>query len=140
MIYLDNNATTPHDPSVIEAMRPFLEGHYGNPSSGHAFGRESREAVSRARDQVARVLNCPPAEIIFTSGGTEANNFALKGVALARRHTGARDHTRARRGHTRQGHPSVATTILVGPGQVANDLADPAHPKIASTFTISVTC
>ncbi|MDA0711913.1 MAG: cysteine desulfurase family protein, partial [bacterium] len=101
MIYLDNNATTPHDPSVIEAMRPFLEGHYGNPSSGHAFGRESREAVSRARDQVARVLNCAPAEIIFTSGGTEANNFALKGLALARRDLGNHLIT------TRIEHPAI---------------------------------
>ena len=87
-IYLDYNATTPHDPEVIAAMRPYLEGRFGNPSSSHAYGRAAREAVELAREQVAAVLGAQPDEIVFTSGGTESNNHALKGVALARREQG----------------------------------------------------
>lgn len=83
-IYLDYNATTPHDPDVIAAMRPFLETHFGNPSSAHVYGLATHEAVEAARAQVAACLNCSPNEIIFTSGGTESNNFALKGLAFAR--------------------------------------------------------
>ncbi|MBT4139523.1 MAG: cysteine desulfurase [Candidatus Latescibacteria bacterium] len=83
-IYLDYNATTPHDPAVISAMRPFLETHFGNPSSGHVYGQFTQDAVKTAREQVARLLNCSPNEVIFTSGGTEANNFAIKGLAFAR--------------------------------------------------------
>lgn len=67
-IYLDYNATTPHAPEVIEAMRPYLEEHFGNPSSSHGYGRKTREAVERARSEVAALLNCAPGEIIFTSG------------------------------------------------------------------------
>lgn len=80
-IYLDYNATTPHAPEVIAAMRPFLEEHFGNPSSSHAYGRITRQAVEQARSQVARLINAKPAEIIFTSGGTEANNHAILGAA-----------------------------------------------------------
>jgi cysteine desulfurase len=87
-IYLDYNATTPHHPEVIDAMRPFLEEHFGNPSSSHAYGRRTREAVETARRQVATMLNCEPAEILFTSGGTESNNHAIRGIALARRSQG----------------------------------------------------
>lgn len=87
-IYLDYNATTPHDPEVIEAMRPYLEEHFGNPSSSHWYGRKTREAVEKARSQVAALLNCAPGEIIFTSGGTESNNYAIRGIALARRSQG----------------------------------------------------
>ncbi|MEW5980457.1 MAG: cysteine desulfurase family protein [Acidobacteriota bacterium] len=87
-IYLDYNATTPHDPEVIEVMRPYLEQHFGNPSSAHWYGRESHEAVEKARSQVASLLNCDPGEIIFTSGGTESNNYAIRGTALARRSHG----------------------------------------------------
>ncbi len=82
-IYLDYNATTPHDPEVIEAMQPFLEEEFGNPSSSHYYGQKPRQAVTRAREQVASLLNCKPQEIIFTSGGTEANNHAIIGVAEA---------------------------------------------------------
>lgn len=87
-IYLDYNATTPHDPEVIEAMRPFLESHFGNPSSSHPDGRFARDAVEQARAQVASLLNCESDEIIFTSGGTESNNYAIKGIALSRRDRG----------------------------------------------------
>ncbi len=87
-IYLDYNATTPHDPEVIEVMRPYLEEHFGNPSSSHWYGRKTREAVEMARAQVAALLNCKPGEVIFTSGGTESNNYAIRGIALERRSQG----------------------------------------------------
>ncbi|MDE2779840.1 MAG: cysteine desulfurase family protein [Chloroflexota bacterium] len=87
-IYLDYNATTPIDPRVVEAMLPYLHGLYGNPSSGHSFGLEARKGVDAARGQVADLLGCQAEDLIFTSGGTEANNHAIKGVALAHRNRG----------------------------------------------------
>jgi cysteine desulfurase len=87
-IYLDYNGTTPHDPEVIAAMRPFLEEEFGNPSSGHLYAVKPRQALQAARRQVAGLLNCSPEEIIFTSGGTEANNWAIIGTALALREQG----------------------------------------------------
>lgn len=81
-IYLDYNATTPVAPSVVDAMQPFLTQHYGNPSSSHALGRASAEAIEDARVQVAGLLGCGQDEVVFTSGGTESNNLALKGVML----------------------------------------------------------
>ena len=88
MIYLDYNATTPHDPEVIAAMRPFLETHFGNPSSSHVLGQRTHEAVKQARSQVASLLNCSPDEVVLMGGGTEANNYAIKGLAFARRDHG----------------------------------------------------
>ncbi len=88
-LYLDYNATTPVDPRVFAAMRPFFEYHFGNPSSSHAFGTEARKAVERARELTADMLHATPDEIIFTSGGTESNNLALKGVAWS---AGERDN------------------------------------------------
>ncbi len=87
-IYLDYNATTPHAPEVIEAMQPYLKEHFGNPSSSHWYGEEPKRAVEKARQQVAGLLQCPPEEIIFTSGGTEANNHAIQGIAWAMRAKG----------------------------------------------------
>ncbi len=81
-LYLDYNATTPIAPSVQEAMLPLLAEHYGNPSSTHALGRAAAEAVEDARGQLAVLLGCDPDEIVFTSGGTESNNLALKGIML----------------------------------------------------------
>lgn len=98
MVYLDHNATTPLDERVLEAMLPHLRGNYGNPSSVHAPGREARAALDRAREQLASLLNAHPSQVIFTSGGTEANNAALKGVAFA----------------------STAATILMGPTEHAS--------------------
>jgi cysteine desulfurase len=79
-IYLDNNATTPVLPEVMEAMRPYFGEHFGNASSIHHHGQETRAAVERARDQVASLLGCRPAEIVFTSGGTEGDNLAIAGL------------------------------------------------------------
>jgi cysteine desulfurase len=87
-IYLDYNATTPHDPEVIDAMRPFLEEEFGNPSSSHWYGTKPKKAVMEARSRVTSLLNCDAEEIIFTSGGTESNNHAIKGAALACRDKG----------------------------------------------------
>jgi cysteine desulfurase len=81
-IYLDYNATTPLDPHVVDAMEPFLREHFGNPSSSHEYGQTAHEAVDRARAEVASLLGAKSSEIIFTSGGTEATNHALKGAVL----------------------------------------------------------
>ncbi len=84
LIYLDYNATTPIDPRVAEAMGPFLTGGYGNPSSIHAEGRMAKSALEEARAQVASSLGCHPLEIVFTSGGTESNNLAIRGLVESR--------------------------------------------------------
>ncbi|MDO9451775.1 MAG: cysteine desulfurase family protein [Stagnimonas sp.] len=82
--YLDHNATTPVDPRVVDAMLPYLKGPYGNPSSLHRFGRAARDGVERARAQVATLLGAQPQQLIWTSGGTEANNLALKGLCTGK--------------------------------------------------------
>lgn len=83
-IYLDHNATTPLLPEVVDAMLPYLREHFGNPSSGHVFGVRARQAVAHARAEVAALLGCDADEVVFTSGGTEANNLAIRGVSEAR--------------------------------------------------------
>jgi cysteine desulfurase len=90
VIYLDYNATTPLAPEAFEAMRPFLEQHHGNPSSIHWAGRETRAAIDDARDRLAKLVGGRPHEIIFTGGGTEANNLAIFG--LARKHANKGRH------------------------------------------------
>ncbi|MBR9977874.1 MAG: cysteine desulfurase, partial [Bacteroidetes bacterium] len=87
-VYLDYNATTPVLPQVADAMRPFLEEHFGNPSSTHWYGSTTKSAVERARKQVAELPGCHADEIIFTSGGSEANNMAIQGIAFERRTAG----------------------------------------------------
>jgi len=88
LIYLDYNASTPIDPAVSAAMKPFLDDQYGNPSSGHWAAAGAKAALKKARDQVASLLKCHSDEIVFTSGGSEANNLALKGVFFALRNKG----------------------------------------------------
>ncbi|GAA5212664.1 cysteine desulfurase family protein [Microbacterium kyungheense] len=83
MLYLDNAATTPVRPEVLEAMMPYLTRWYGNPSSHHTVGEAAAEALADARGRVARVLGLRAGDIVFTSGGTEANNLAIKGIAIA---------------------------------------------------------
>jgi len=87
-IYLDYNATTPHDPEVVAALQPFLKKYFGNPSSSHWYGIQSKKAIENARKQVCSLLNCRPDEVVFTSGGTESNNYAIKGAAFAKRDEG----------------------------------------------------
>ena len=87
MIYLDYAATTPVDQRVLDAMLPFFREIYGNPSSIHQFGQKAETAVEEAREKVAVVLHCKPEEIVFTSCGSEADNLALRGAAMARRNT-----------------------------------------------------
>jgi cysteine desulfurase len=101
-IYLDYNATTPILPEVVDAMLPFLREHFGNPSSSHSYGRIAHEAVERARGEVAALLHSDSEEIIFTSGGTEANNLAILGAANG-----------GRRGIVTSivEHPAVAQTV-----------------------------
>ena len=82
-IYFDYAATTPTHPGVVEAIKPYFSDKFGNPSSIHFFGQEARAAVENARDKVAKLIGAKPEEIVFTSGGTEADNFALEGVAFA---------------------------------------------------------
>lgn len=87
-VYADNNATTPVDPKVKEAMIPYLGDKYGNPNSLHEKGKEARDAVETAREKVASLLNARPEDLVFTSCATESNNFAIKGTAFARKDDG----------------------------------------------------
>ena len=92
MIYLDHAATSPLLPQALEAMLPYLEGRYGNPSGLYAVGREAQDAVDAARSRVAECLNARPSEVLFTSGGTESINSAMLGIAYALRRAGAGNH------------------------------------------------
>jgi cysteine desulfurase len=106
MIYLDYNATTPVAREVAEAMMPFVLEDFGNPSSAHPMGGRAREALEKARGQVSRMLGCEGNEIVFTSGGTESNNMALKSVAWSLRKKGRHIIT------TKIEHPSIINTAL----------------------------
>jgi cysteine desulfurase len=85
---MDNAATTSTDVEVVEAMKPFFTQKYGNPNSIHSFGQEAREAVEEAREKIARLIGANPSEIVFTAGGTEADNYAIKGIAWANQKKG----------------------------------------------------
>lgn len=106
MIYLDYAATTPVDPRVLDAMMPYFRESFGNPSSIHRFGQKAEAAVDEAREKVATVLNCRPDEIIFTSGGSEADNLALRGAAMAHHTTGKWILT------AKTEHPAVSKTAI----------------------------
>ena len=108
-VYADHHATTPLDPEVLEVMRPWLEGLAANPSSTHGPGRAAREAVEAARAEVARVLGAEPSEIVFTSGGTEADNLAVRGGARAAREA---DPSRGRVAFTATEHAAVREAAL----------------------------
>jgi len=124
-IYLDHNATTPLRPEVVHAMLPYLRKHFGNPSSDHVYGRRAREAIDRARAQVAALLACDPGEIVFTSSGTEASNLAIRGVAEARRE-------RPRLVTSAVEHPATANPVawLEGQGWQVTRLGVDAHGAI----------
>lgn len=104
-IYLDYNATTPIDPAVVKAMFPFFKEHFGNPSSSHIYGKSAKEAVIHAREQVAKLINSEPDEILFTSGGTESDNHAIIGTALANMEKGKHIIT------SQIEHPAVLETL-----------------------------
>jgi cysteine desulfurase len=91
-IYLDFNGSTPIDPAVRSAIEPFLTDDFGNPSSSHWAAQSARDAIERARGQVASLIACDPTEIVFTSGGTEANNMALKGAFFAKQGSASQPH------------------------------------------------
>lgn len=111
-IYLDHAATTPTDPVVLEAMTPWFRERFGNPSSLHSFGREGKVAVETARRKVAALLGAWPDEVVFTSGGTESNNTAIRGVAGALRERG---------NHAKKNRVVVGKkTDLLAPGLVAD--------------------
>ncbi|HEY4732842.1 MAG TPA: cysteine desulfurase family protein [Gammaproteobacteria bacterium] len=84
-VYLDHNATTPIDNEVLDAMMPFLHDYYGNPASVHSYGRKTRVALDQAREQVASLVKAHPGQVIFTSGGTESNNLAIKGITPSKK-------------------------------------------------------
>jgi len=129
-IYLDYNATTPIDPQVADAMLPYLYDHFGNPSSSHAYGVEAKLGVEKARRQVAAMLGCHAEEVIFTSGGSESNNFAIKGTAFAQRARGNHIITSAIE------HPAVLE-CAVTPCTVDGLLAPLAHIVPAPGFADS---
>ncbi len=104
-IYLDYNATTPIDPIVLEAMLPYFKDHYGNPSSSHLYGREAKEAIDKARELTARLIGADTDEIVFTSGGTESNNYAIIGTALASQEKGKHIIT------SEIEHPAITETL-----------------------------
>jgi cysteine desulfurase len=112
-IYLDHNATTPLLPEVVDAMLPYFREHFGNPSSSHPYGVRARQAVDQARAKVAALLGCEPSEVLFTSGGTEANNLAIRGVCEA---------WPERRGVVTSviEHPATARGLAPGSSVVAN--------------------
>ena len=87
-IYLDFNASTPTDPEVAQSMLPYLQEHFGNPSSSHPYGRAAKEAVEQSRYHVAALIGAQPEEIVFTSGGSESNNMAIRGVARSAKFEG----------------------------------------------------
>ncbi|MBI2857687.1 MAG: cysteine desulfurase [Chloroflexi bacterium] len=103
-IYLDYNATTPIDPLVRDAMLPYLEEHFGNPSSGYIYGQQAKGAVAKARERVAELIGATPGEIVFTSGGSESDNQAIIGAALANIDKGKHIIT------SRIEHPAVLNT------------------------------
>jgi cysteine desulfurase len=118
VIYLDYNATTPVAPSVVEAMQPFFTEHYGNPFSRHALGRACREAIEDARGELAATLGADRDEIIFTSGGTESNNLAIKGVMM-------------------QGAPAVGGHLIISAIEHPA-VAEPARYLESSGFDVTV--
>lgn len=143
-IYLDHAATSPVDPDVLAAMLPYFSEHYGNASSLHSMGREAKEALENARVQAAQTIGCSPEEIVFTSGGSESDNLALKGVAAVKENAGKHLVTSAiehpavlktaayleSKGHTVTYLP-VSTDGLVDPASLEDALTD-------DTFLVSV--
>ncbi|MGC7880210.1 cysteine desulfurase family protein, partial [Desulforudis sp. 1190] len=134
-VYLDHNATTPVDRAVVQAMLPYLHEKFGNPSSLHLYGREVRAGVEEAREKVAQALGADPKEIVFTSGGTEADFLALRGAAYANRKRGRHIITSAVEHHAvldtcemlaEEGFEVTVVPVdrhgMVDPGRVAGEI------------------
>ncbi|MFN8474437.1 MAG: cysteine desulfurase family protein [Anaerolineae bacterium] len=147
IIYMDHAATTPVHPSVVEAMLPYMTTAYGNPSSVHALGRAALAALDDARRTVAGVLGCAPREIIFTGGGSEADNLAIRGAALAAREKGRGAHviTTAVEHHAvlytveaLQRHFGFETTVLPVDGDGRMSVDDVAAALRPDTALVSV--
>jgi cysteine desulfurase len=145
MIYMDNNATTRTDPRVVEAMLPYFTERYGNAASlTHAFGREADEAVDRAREQVAVLIGASPRDIVFTSGATESNNLALKGVAAMYRPRGdhlltvATEHKAILDPIHRLGREGSQVTVLPVDGQGRVSVEAIAQALTPRTILVSV--
>jgi cysteine desulfurase len=143
IIYLDNNATTQLDPAVLEEMLPFLTQYYGNPSSGYGFGAQVRRAINLARERVAALLGCEPAEIVFTSCGTESNNTAVNSALQldpARQHlvTTAVEHSATWR-HCEALSKRGCSVTVVGVDHKGNlDLAELENAITPQTAIVSV--
>lgn len=144
--YLDHNATTPLDPAVLAAMLPWLESQFGNASSRHEFGRAARRAVDEARQQVAAAVNAHPTEIVFTSGGSEANNLFLKGAAASLKPgliaVGATEHPCVLKPAAQLAGQGWQVRHLAVDGAGRLDLADYAEallvkPKLISVMTVN---
>ncbi|GAB5489938.1 MAG: cysteine desulfurase family protein [Phototrophicaceae bacterium] len=106
-VYLDYSASTPTDPRVVDAMMPYFNDFFGNASSSHAFGRKAEDAIESARRKIAQYLNCKASEIVFTSGGSESDNLAIRGVALPIKHKAGANHLIT----TPIEHPAVGKTM-----------------------------
>jgi cysteine desulfurase len=131
-IYMDHAATTPVDPEVVAAMLPFFTENYGNASSMHAFGQEARQAIEQARESIALLIGAKPDEIIFTSGGTESDNFAVKGIAYARKDKGNHIITSAVEHHARSGRSSRSGRSAPSPVSAASPSTPmPSRPSAA---------
>jgi len=139
-VYLDSNATTPMLPEVFEAMRPFYFDEFGNASSIHHHGQHARAAVERARESVARLLGCRAAEIVFTSGGTEADNLAIFGLANSGDHviTSQVEHHAVLNACKRLEQRGVEVTYLPVDGQALVDLEDVRKALRPNTKLISI--
>jgi len=139
-VYFDNNATTPVLPEVFEAMRPYFGEHFGNASSIHHHGQETRAAVERARESVAALLGCRAAEIVFTGGGTEADNLAVFGVARAGDHivTSTIEHHAVLNGCRHLEEKDCAVTYIPVDGRGVVDPADVKRALRPNTKLVSI--
>src|ERR1700690_3191536 len=139
-VYLDNNATTPLLPEVFEAMRPYFFEKFGNASSIHQQGQQARGAVEQAREQVAELLNCRTAEVVFTSGGTEGDNLALFGMAQPGDHviSSAIEHSAVMKSCTRLREMGCQVTQLPVDGHGLVDPDDVRRALLPTTKLISV--
>jgi cysteine desulfurase len=139
-IYLDANATTPLLPEVLEAMRPFLVGQFGNASSIHQEGQQARSAVEQARGSVARLLSCRPSEVVFTSGGTESDNLAVFGSAMAGDHviSSSVEHHAVLHAVERLGERGVEVTFVPVDGQGVVSAEDVRRALRPNTRLVSV--